>query len=314
MARFVKYSLLLVVLNVTCWAQVSLSLAVQPHGTPRAVSSQPSSTDNGIQYHGGSVMNQVNGVNVYLIWYGNWSNNTEPAIVTDFINDIGGTAYFNITSSYYDFNKFGGGVKDPVVNRVNFGGSITDNYSLGTNLSDNDVGNIVGFAIGLGAPVGYPKLPEDPNGVYLVLGSKDVTEQSIAPLGPFCAWHSYGFALKGNSGAGVPIKVGFISSSDEDPSFCQIQNPSPNNNPAADDAARAIAHELAETVTDPLYNGWWRTSDGLEMGDLCERIFGNTKLLPNGSSYNLQFGTRLYLVQKLWVNARGGYCALALDE
>ena len=29
-------------------------------------------------------MNQVNGVSVYLIWYGNWSNNLEPAIVTDY--------------------------------------------------------------------------------------------------------------------------------------------------------------------------------------------------------------------------------------
>ena len=190
-------------------------------------------------------MNQVNGVAVYLIWYVNWSNNTEPAIVTDFVNNIGGTAYFNITSSYYDFNKFGGGMKDPVVNRVSFGGSITDNYSLGTNLTDNNVAQIVGSYLTSGSGSGDGHMfPVDPNGT----------------------------------------------------------------------TASYIAHELAETVTDPELNAWWRTSDGFEMGDLCEDTFGNTKLLPNGSSYNLQFGTRLYLVQRLWVNARGGYCALALDE
>ncbi len=177
-------------------------------------------------------MNQVNGVSVYLIWYGNWSNNTEPAIVTDFVNNIGGTAYFNITSSYYDFNKFGGGAKDPVVNRVSFGGSITDNYSLGTNPSDNDVGNIVGFALGLTAPVGYPKLPEDPNGIYLVLGSKDVTEQSIAPIGPFCPWHSYGFAPKGNSGTGVPIKVGREACGDPVVLCCMSRSPVTSVNPS----------------------------------------------------------------------------------
>ena len=42
--------------------------------------------------------------------------------MTDFVDNIGGTAYSNITCSYYDFNKFRGGVKDPVVNRVSFGG------------------------------------------------------------------------------------------------------------------------------------------------------------------------------------------------
>jgi hypothetical protein len=47
------------------------------------------------------------------------------------------------------------------------------------------------------------------------------------------------------------------------------------------------------------------------MGDLCEDTFGNTKLLPSGSIYNVTFGTRPYLIQRIWVNARGGYCALA---
>lgn len=47
------------------------------------------------------------------------------------------------------------------------------------------------------------------------------------------------------------------------------------------------------------------------MGDLCEDTFRNTKLLPGGSIYNVIFGTRSYLIQRIWVNARGGYCALA---
>jgi len=135
MIRFATYCVVFAALAVGCWAQVSLSLASPPHGvTPKgaAAASQPISTYNGIQYNGGPVMNHVNGVNVYFIWYGNWSGSPVPAILTDFISHIGGTAYFNMNSSYYDFNSFGNGVKDPVVNRVNFGGSIVDNYSLGT--------------------------------------------------------------------------------------------------------------------------------------------------------------------------------------
>jgi hypothetical protein len=148
-------TLLFAAFTVPCWAQVDLNLAVPPAGgvvtKDKAGSAQPGPTYNGIQYNGGPVMNQVNGVNVYLIWYGNWSNNTEPGILTDFVKNIGGTAYFNINSSYYDFNKFGGGVKDPVVNRVNYAGSVYDNYSLGTYLTDQDVATVVGRH--LGAPI-----------------------------------------------------------------------------------------------------------------------------------------------------------------
>jgi hypothetical protein len=268
MIRFAKYYVVFAALAVTCWAQVDLSL-VAIHGvTPKGAvgASQPKSTYNGITYHGGPVMD--NGANVYFIWYGNWSDNTEPEILTYLAKHIGGTAYFNINTSYYDYNP--GVQKDPVKNSVNFGVNIFDNYSLGTYLSDQDVGYIVCFALGAcSAPAGYPRLPVDPNGVYFVVASKDVTEQSFSPLGPFCAWHSYGFL------GTIPIKVAFLGDSDAFPLGCQWQNPSPNNNPAADDAANMFAH---------------------------------------GSSYNLTFAQRPYHLQRLWTNGGGGYCALALDE
>jgi hypothetical protein len=154
-------------------------------------------------------------------------------------------------------------------------------------------------------------LPIDPNGIYFVLTSKDVMQGSFGTT--LCAWHSYGIVPNGNSGSGTDIKVAFIGDSDEFPSGCSSQNPSPNNNPAADDAVSMLAHELSETVTDPLLNAW--TNPGIiENGDLCAWTFGTTKLLPNGSSYNVIFGLRPYHIQRIWVNARGGYCALALDE
>lgn len=131
MTQFVRYSLAFTALIAACWAQGSLSLAAPVHGVPpkgAVAASQPKSTYNGIDYHGCPVMNDPPGVNVYFIWYGNWSNDTTPAILTDFNKHHGGTAYFNINSSYYDYNA--GGEKDPIANRVNYGGSITDNYSL----------------------------------------------------------------------------------------------------------------------------------------------------------------------------------------
>ena len=46
------------------------------------------STSNGINYHGGPVM--LGTVNAYYIWYGNWSGNSAPTILTDFIQNLGG--------------------------------------------------------------------------------------------------------------------------------------------------------------------------------------------------------------------------------
>src|SRR5512141_237750 len=55
---------------------------------------------NGISYHGGPVM--VSPVNVYYIWYGNWSGNSATSILTDLAGNIGGSPYFNINTTYYN--------------------------------------------------------------------------------------------------------------------------------------------------------------------------------------------------------------------
>jgi hypothetical protein len=174
MIRFVKCSILIAVLSITCWAQIKVGerMPVRPSAaqTPAPSASNTPPPDNGIQYHGGPVLNDPHGTNVYFIWYGNWSNSPVPGILTDFIKNMGGTAYFNINSSYYDYNS--GGEKDPVVNRVNFKGSITDNYSFGAAISDNDLGCILQNAAVSG------KLPFDLNGQHYVLTSADVTETS----------------------------------------------------------------------------------------------------------------------------------------
>ena len=112
MIRFAKHYVAFAALVMTCWAQNSrLSLATPLSGgvlpknkvASQANQSSPANSGyNGIDYHGGPVMNDPHGVNVYFIWYGNWSNDTTPAILTDFVKHFGGTAYFNINSSYYD--------------------------------------------------------------------------------------------------------------------------------------------------------------------------------------------------------------------
>ncbi len=74
--------------------------------------------------------------------------------------------------------------------------------------------------------------------------------------------------------------------------------------------ASVIAHELEEMVTDPNLNAWYDTR-GYENADKCAWTFGTVSTASNGSLYNMTLGARQYLIQRNWVNASGGYCALS---
>lgn len=246
---------------------------------------------NGISYHGGPLI--LGTTNVYFIWYGNWSNNTATTILPDLASHIGGSPYFNINTTYFD------GTNRHVSNSVAFTGSTTDAYSQGNVLSDSGVQNVVSSAIGSG------KLPSDTNGVYFVLTSADVNESS-GFCTQYCGWHTHATI------SGRDIKFSFVGNPDRCPSACQAQptSASPNSNQGADGMASIIAHELEESVTDPDLNAWFDTR-GAENADKCAWTFGTTYTTSNGSLANMVLGTRNYLIQRNWVNASGGFCALS---
>src|SRR5262249_19545038 len=70
-----------------------------------------------IRYHGGPVIEGT--VNVYYIWYGNWSGITALDILTDLAKNIGNTPYYNINKGYYDVVGRG---KNYVTGLVNYAG------------------------------------------------------------------------------------------------------------------------------------------------------------------------------------------------
>jgi hypothetical protein len=233
-------------------------------------------------------------VNVYVIWYGNWSTNTGAiTILTDFLNHEGGSPYYNINTTYFD----GSGKR--VSNAITFSGSTTnDTYSQGTSLSDAQIQAVVSAAITSG------KLPKDSNGLYFVLTSADVTASS-GFCTQYCGWHTHGTI------GGADIRYAFVGNPDRCPSACEAQYPkSPNGNSGADGMVSIIAHELEESVSDPDLNAWY-DSRGEENADKCAWTFGTTYSAANGSTANMKLGSRDYLIQQNWLNVGSGYCALS---
>jgi hypothetical protein len=85
---------------------------------------------------------------------------------------------------------------------------------------------------------------------------------------------------------------------------------SPNGLPGPDAMASVIAHELEEAATDPDLNAWYDRR-GYENADKCAWTFGTTYTTANGSKANMKLGGLDFLIQRNWVNASGGYCALS---
>ncbi len=254
----------------------------------------PKTTSNGISYHGGPVM--TNPAKMYYIWYGSWGTNTAVNLLKYFAENIGASPYYRINTTY----KNGSGV--PVSTAVTFGGAATvSNYPYGNALTDANIRQIVLDAMNSNA------LPTDDNGIYFVLTSADVNATSGFCTN-YCGWHTYFTATVG--GTNKAFKYSFVGDPTRCLSACAAQSVSPNGNPGADGMASIIAHELEEATTDPQLNAWYDTR-GYENADKCAWTFGTVYTAANGTSANMKLGLKDFLIQRNWVNANGGYCALS---
>jgi hypothetical protein len=245
---------------------------------------------NGIRYHGGPIM--VGEIHPYAIWYGNWTGNTTPTIVTDFFGNVGVSPYFKINTTYTDSSK------NIVSGPVALKGSITVGGNYKRTLSDADVKQIVADSISSGG------LPRDASGVYFVLTSADIGESS-GFLTSYCGWHTS--ATLGST----DIKYSFVGDASKNLSACAGQTgSSPNGNVAGDAMVNVIAHELEEAATDPDLNAWYDFTQK-ENADKCAWKFGTTYTSANGAKANMKLGARDYLIQQNWLNAAGGSCVLS---
>jgi hypothetical protein len=276
-------------------------------------------TGNGIEYNGGPVM--LGPHNVYFIWYGNFSGNIALTILPDLIYGFGGSVYFNINTTYGDASA-------NIANTASLAGQTFDNYSQGIALNSTTLNNV------LLLPFNKGTFPVDPNGIYFVLTSPDVTltfppAPNGSPQGfctAFCGFHT--FRTLTNGITSTDISVAFVG----DPATqcprghpggtCSPQTLSPNGNEGADAMASVMAHELNETVTDPKGNAWFHTDTAGENGDLCNFKYGtatvpldfsSTFLALNGAHADIVLSGRQFLIQSNWLNANGGGCAMGFN-
>ena len=249
-----------------------------------------------ILYHGGPVM--VN-KDLYVIYYGSFSS-TQHAILDNFLQNLGGAGAYNVNSEYSDASG------NSVVNVLNYSpttDSFNDAYSLGKSLSGSFDTIIIHNAIANG------HLPSDPNGIYILTISSDVS----LPRSVWCAYHTHSSSIV--TGEDIKYAVapdpppGSLLASCSGNLATFGDTTSPNGDIGMDAVADDLIHELSETATDPDLNAWF-TKSGAENGDLCNFVYGTTFLAPNGSHANHVFGTRNYLVQTIWDRV-GRFCALS---
>jgi hypothetical protein len=255
-------------------------------------------------YRGGPVMQGAS--NVYLIFYGDWptDNTGSSLLIQEFIVGLGSSPYFRINTMYPD------SLGNAPSGALFYGGSVFDRtYKYGIELTTTDIGNIVFDQLEAGF------LPVDAFGVYLVLGTPDVgsdkTGSCSASTPPHHGWVStFGNQTK-YAFIGNPLRCPMETA----PQFFSTDGgllPTPNDNFEADAMVSRIAHALNAIITNPTGTAW-QDRLGLDNGDKCMNMFGETYHTENGAQANMQLYGRHFLIQQNWVNTLNGYCALSSE-
>jgi hypothetical protein len=239
-------------------------------------------------YGGGPVM--AGRVHVYVIWYGSIPSFTSTQSIVDyFINNWGASHSYGVLRSYT-------GTNGRVAPELTLAGESLDSGSRGTKLADSDIQALVANAITSGT------FPSDTNGIYLVIVGTGVSiklDASHSICGNTCGYHSLEFVN------GAHIKYSAIGSGNC--TNCQLTlSHSPNGNQYADSTVNTITHEVAETVTDPEFNGWGPSNN--EVGDKCNWNFSEQHNAANGVPATARVGMNYYTIQKLWTITNGGQC------
>jgi serine protease len=246
--------------------------------------------------------------------------------MTNFIKAIGGTAWMNVSTQYYETDASGNNTF--ITNPSNvFGGVWWDNTDpIHNNLSGLELAQEAQRAV---AHFGVTDLT---NSQFVIAQPQDYNEAGFNSGAGYCAWHDYTTPTNypgvtpGISFTNMPYVLNAGTSCGEDqvnPSFYDGE---------LDGFTIVMGHEIEETITDPgagqpdvgtgLGQGAWYDIEGWENGDKCAwagDTFGLTSptVFPGGLNDITGSDGKQYPVQSLWSNdsaSGAGYCAGAGND
>lgn len=268
---------------------------------------------NDIFYHGGEILGTISPVEVFVIFYGTWSEK-QMDVVSEFLENISGTPRFRVNTTYTDAKgrpvkneiKFNRKLNTRVLNK--YKPSKTEPYDKF--LNKYDIPNIANSSLKtskdlFGKPYNGP-FKFNSNAAYMVLTSGDVDIEGFTE--EFCGFHDY-MTIKVNNKKQY-LKYGLAGQADKNPAKCSTQpNVSLNGISASNDSMiKTMLHEIEEIVSDGTFKGYY-DKDGHENADKCAWITTNPFVLPDGGKYNFITKNYKYLLDDQWANANGGYCS-----
>jgi hypothetical protein len=269
----------------------------------------------------------VTTVNVYLIWYGEWSKTGADAayqsLVPTLIEGLNDSAYSSVLRGY----GATGIIKLGKQIWINGGGGLTDDP--GSNVGPPYVSTVQST---ISQAITSNSLPNDINGVYLLLTHNDVNPSwtndglNYAFYPPQFPWQipgTPGYVCGYNDDrplAGTHnIKFDVIPQNSQAINGCQWGFQTPNTIGGTDLTGKLdyylsiVAHELFESITDPQEEagkGWWSSSSPhQQISDLCQNQVGAEYATSSGAPANEFLNGHDFLIQPTRPNANNGYCA-----
>ncbi|KDP28203.1 hypothetical protein JCGZ_13974 [Jatropha curcas] len=239
--------------------------------------SSPDSASNTITYHGGPLLTNKSGINVYILWYGEFSAEDRTTI-TDFFASFDNkevkqepsvSTWWKTIDSYKDKDK------NPVSAIFKLTKQVDDAYSLGKSIKREGTSEIVIDQIN------KKTLPVDADGMYLVLTASDVTVDGFCRGS--CGFHG---TLQIDKAKIVYAHVG--DASNQCPGLCAWPYALPDFGPpgqkplmapnglGGDGLIMNIATVIAGAATNPYKNGYYQgdIKAPLEAVSACPGIFG----------------------------------------
>ncbi|KAJ3331169.1 hypothetical protein HDU76_003866 [Blyttiomyces sp. JEL0837] len=253
-------------------------------------------------------------VTVYYIFYGNFSS-LEIDRITNYAKHVSDPetkpAVWSLMTRF----------TDPAGNRINkklqYGGFVQDtSYGRGYNISTtfgfvdpltSDLHHIMMDHIGNGK-----RFPFDPQGIYAVVSPPEVRVQECPKVNRcYGAYHTnYTTVIDGKPqmliSAFAPALTVDYAVGDLD-----IAPNGDTGRKVVDFIVQAMHHEIQETVTDPLGDGWLDASEaetGAEVGDVCAYAatlypglrFTESTLEQKGQYYNTIINGQKYAIQNIF--------------